>query len=267
MDVSSQTKSFAGTETASVGPRPERALQECWQEHFLSDEEKHWSISSTPSKTNVSFVDKQETSLRPENHSSCQAQVEDTASERCINKLLSSSIKTCAPEKNRNILCTLISALFLDSKRRCKLRLLRDCVFEVAAWTQKVESRKPEVEALFQLFDKNVCMSGSCARSRVRKQKIFSPSQLSKYLPKKTRKSRSLKNLRQNQNDSKSWYRFQCTIRLSIFAFHFTHCNVAPEAMKTHTSATFPFLFSYEGPVNFIVVSAGSQQKRGMFIS
>lgn len=63
---------------------------------------------------------------------------------------------------------------------------------------------------------------------------------------------------------SKYWLRFQSTAHLSIIAICISHLNIAPEAVRTHSSATLAFHFSCEDPDTFNVASADSQQKCGM---
>lgn len=85
----------------------------------------------------MSCDEKPDTSSSPGKHKYCKVQVHDTVTKRCMKKLSSNAIEAYALEKDRTILYDLISAAFPDSKRRTMLRLPRDCVLRVSAWSQK----------------------------------------------------------------------------------------------------------------------------------
>lgn len=106
--------------------------------------------------TNVSFNQISETSSSQEEHSSYKTKVDDTLSKIYTKKFSSSSIETYAPEMDRKILYNLSFAVFQDSKRHSKLRLLQDCVLGFLEWTQKLASRKSEVQALLHLLEKSL---------------------------------------------------------------------------------------------------------------
>lgn len=93
--------------------------------------------------------------MSPEKHNSHKIQVNNTLSESYLKKISSSSFETNALNVNKKILYDLISAVFSDSRRRFNLSLLRDGDLKVREWTQKLELRKPEVEVLLQLLQRN----------------------------------------------------------------------------------------------------------------
>lgn len=132
---------------------------------------------------------------------------------------------------------------------------------EVSAWTQnwRKENRKlnPFCNFLIETFEREIIKADLVVRNRLQ----FSASQLSESFRAETRKSRSFQKLRQDQNENKSRYRFQSTVRSSTFAVLSTHFNKVPEAIRIYTTANFTFLFSHEDPEIFIIVRAGSQQK------
>lgn len=96
--------------------------------------------------------------------------------------------------------------------------------------------------------------------SRIKKREQLSASPLSKCMRAETGKCRLSKKLREDHNDGRSWLRFQSSAHYSIFAICLTHLNIAPEAITTHWSATFPIRFFYEDPDTSSIVTGGSQQ-------
>lgn len=89
-----------------------------------------------------------------------------------MEKLASTSVGDYSPQTDCKILFNLLSFALPDSKRRSKLKLVRNCLIEIREWTEKQESRKPEVKALLQLLDRDVSKKAlsSGARSKARRK-------------------------------------------------------------------------------------------------
>lgn len=104
MDSGSQSGEFAYTKTSSNG-EPGLSLQECCEElFFLTGGKQRFSITSTPSETNLFYHEKTDTSSSAGKHSSCRTRVDDMISKSSMRKLPCFSIETYIPEKNRKIL-------------------------------------------------------------------------------------------------------------------------------------------------------------------
>lgn len=76
-----------------------------------------------------------------------------TAFEGTMKQMSLMTLRKCSENDDQQLLFYILAAGILDSKRRSRLSLFRDCVMSVKKWIENIEMRMLEVHELLNILD------------------------------------------------------------------------------------------------------------------